>query len=154
MNFVRWFLSPRSKDDWKSWNALFVAAPLAFGLVMASYDSHREHSIAMRQESTTGTVTAYHSSNHNRCSYRFTFEGKEYVGESSAPTSSVSIGQHVDIYFDRTDPRTNSLTDFEGESRNNASFARFLLIGLFGVIGLILYSKWRSPKTGTRGSAL
>jgi hypothetical protein len=48
------------------------------------------------------------------------------------------------VNFDRTDPGTNSLTDFDDASRNNAEFPRFLLIGIFGIVGFILYSKQRS----------
>jgi hypothetical protein len=144
VNFVRWIFSPRSHDDWKSWNALIIAAPLAFGLVIVLFDSHRDHLIAARQQSTIGVVTAYEPSNHNQCSYTFEFQGKQYRGESSSPTATTSIGQQVQVYFDRSDPATNSLTDFESESRNNEGFSRFLIIGIFGVIAFILYSKRRS----------
>jgi len=144
VNFLRWFFSPRSQNNWKSWNSLFLTAPLVFGLVLVLSDSHREHLIAARQQSTIGVVIAYEPSNHNQCSYQFVFQGKQYVGESSSPFSPTRIGQQLTVYFDRNAPETNSLTDYEAASRNNAGFSRFLVIGILGIVAFILYSKRRS----------
>jgi hypothetical protein len=144
VNFVRWFFSPRSKDDWKSWNALFIAAPFALGLIFVLTTSTRDHAVAMRQGSTIGVVTAYEPSNHNQCSYTFELEGKQYQGKSSSPTTTATIGQQVQVYFDRNDPATSSLEDFESASRRQKGILPFLVIGIIGVIGFVLYSKLRS----------
>jgi hypothetical protein len=141
---VRWFFSSRSKDDWKSWNALFVTAPFAIGVVFVLFHSHRDHVIAARQGQTTGVVTAYHPSNHNQCSYTFELQGKQYRGTSSSPTTTASVGQPVQVYFDRNDPATNSLEDFESASRGYRGILVFMTLGIIGVICLILYSKFRS----------
>jgi len=143
VNSVRWFFSPRSKDDWKSWNALFIAVPFAFGLVFVLTTSTRDHAIAARQGSTLGFVTAYEPSSHNQCSYSFELEGKQYRGESSSPTTTAAVGQQVRVYFDRDDPATSSLEDFEAASRRQRRILPFLIIGIAAVIGFILYSKVR-----------
>ena len=153
MNFVRWFFSPRSRDDWKSWNALFMAAPFAFGLVFVSLNAHRYHAIAERQQSTTGVVTAYEPSNHNQCTYTFEIRGTRYSGKWSSPTSTAQVGQTVQVYFDRSDPATNSLEDFESASRNQRGMQSFLILGICAVIGFIVYAKFRSIVTSGQRTA-
>jgi len=144
VNFVRWFFSQRSRNDWKSWNALFMAAPFAFVLGFVLFNSVRDHAIAARQGSTTGVVTAYEPSNHNQCTYTFELEGKQYRGRSSSPTRTASVGQQVQVYFDRNDPATNSLKDFETASRNYRGILIFSSVEIVAVVGFILYSKSRT----------
>lgn len=149
VNFVRWFFSPRSKDDWKSWNALFIAAPFAVGLVFVSSNLVRYHAIAGRQQSTTGVVTAYEPSNHNQCSYTFEIRTRQYTGKWSSPTQTASVGQEVRVYFDSSDPATNSLEDFESASQRQRGILSFLIFGICAVVGLIVYAKSR-PTTASK----
>ena len=149
MNFFRWFFSPRSKDDWKSWNALFMTAPFVLGLFFVSSNAHRYHAIAERQQSTTGVLTAYQPSNHNQCTYTFEDRGMQYSGIWSSPTETAHVGQVVQVYFDRSNPATNSLEDFESASRRQRGVQSFLILVICGVIGFIVYSKSRT-KTASR----
>jgi hypothetical protein len=143
MNFLRWFLSPRSRDDWKSWNALFMAAPFALGLAFVSFNAHRYHVLAERQQSTTGIVTAYTPSNHNRCTYTFEIRGTRYSGTWSSPTETANVGQAVQVYYDRNNPATNSLEDFGSASRRQRGVQLFLGLGACAVVGFVVYAKSR-----------
>lgn len=144
MNSVRWFFSPRSKDDWKSWNALFMAAPFAIGLVFVWSNFARYHAIAERQQFTTGAVTAFEASNHNQCRYTFEISGRRCSGRWSSSTETASVGQEVRVYFDPTDPATNSLEDFEVASRRQRGLLLFLIVEICGIVGLIVIAKRRS----------
>lgn len=147
MNFIKWFFSPRSKHDWRSWNALFMAGPLAFGLFFVSSNAYRYHAIAERQQLATGVVTAYQPSNHNQCSYRFETHGVQYSGTWPSPTPTAHIGQSVQVYFDRSNPAINSLEDFESASRRNRGMQTFLILGICAIVGSIAYAKARSKLT-------
>ena len=150
MNFVRWFFSPRSKDDWKSWNALVMTAPFAFGLVFVSLNSYRYHHIAERQQSTSGVVTAYQPSNQNQCTYSFKVQGTQYSGKWSSPTETAHVGRAVQVYFGRSDPATNSLEDYESANRRQRGLRSFLILGICGVVGVIVYSKSRFAEVNFR----
>jgi hypothetical protein len=121
-----------------------VAAPFAFGLVFVSFNAHRYHAIAERQQTALGSVTAYDPSNHNPCTYTFEVRGNQYSGKWSSPTETAHVGQRVQVYFEGSDPATNALEDFESAGRRQRGMQSFLTLGICGVIGLILYSKSRS----------
>ena len=147
MNFIQWFFSPRSKEDWKSWNSLFLALPLVFGtLVFTIPKVLQDDGAAKRQQTTTGTVTAYDRSNHNQCQYVFEVQGKRYGGMGSVPTGTASVGEHMQVYFDSRDPAINSLRDFSSTTRGDESMGAFLVLGICGFTVLIIYGKLRRIK--------
>jgi hypothetical protein len=133
VNFLRWFFSPRSKNDLKSWNALFMTAPFVFGLAILIPGAIHNADVGSRQQSTNGVVTAYEPSNHNSCSYTYTVQGNRFSGTSASPTATLmapaTVGEPVQVYFDPKNPATSSLEDFSAKSRAIGKLRSFLCLG-------------------------
>ena len=71
----------------------------------------------------------------------FIVQGRQFSGLSSSPKDSVVIGERVQVYFDSSDPATNSLEDFAEASRQNLGVATFMIFGILVFATIILYSK-------------
>ena len=141
MNFLRWFFSPRSKNDWKSWRSLVITFPAIVGMLFVAPQAVRESRAASRQQSTEGRVIGYERSNYNQCRYTFSVHGRPYGGMRSALTTDVTVGDRVLVYFDSQDPTMNALEDFSAMSQRDKGFVFMLLIVIGGFAGFILYSK-------------
>jgi hypothetical protein len=146
MTIIEWFFSPRSQNDWNSWWALTFTLPLFVALAVLVPASLKNAEVGNRQRLASGVVTAYEPSNHNQCRYTFSVQGTRFSGVSSAPKGTVFVGEEVEVYFDPTNPATNSLRDFSATSRGSRGVVFISLAGIFGITGLILYSKTRSHR--------
>jgi hypothetical protein len=141
VNFIRWFFSPRSKDDWRSWNLIFVTIPWIIGILFLLPQFLQKQAVGRRQQLTSGVVTAYEPSNHNQCRYTFQTQGKQYSGISSALSERVNIGEQVQVYFDPQNPVTNSLDDFSDSSKSDFSVMVFMTIGIGCIAFCILLAR-------------
>ena len=151
MNFLTWFLSPRSSADWTTWRSMIITIPCVIGLLFTAHDMTKDNSAAKRQQTSHGVVTSYEPSSHNLCGYTFSVHGKQYKGEASAPTNNVTVGDQVRVYFDSQEPTNNSLEDFSARSQRHQSFA-YILIGLIAVVaGFIFISRTAAPRCYSRG---
>jgi hypothetical protein len=87
------------------------------------------HSVAARERTTTGAITAHEPANHNTYVYTFAIEGKAYTGRRIPDRGELAVGQQVRVYYDPQDPAKNSLIDFDEVALGNlgpASFAFWL----------------------------
>lgn len=141
MDCTRWFFSKRANADWRSWRSMVITLPAIVGVLFVAPQAIREKSVASRQGTCQGLVTAYERANHNRCKYVFSVSGKQYTGMASAPTTEVRAGDRVLVYFDSHDPSVNALEDFSSMSDGDAGFV-FVLIAIIAIVGgFILFSK-------------
>lgn len=120
---------------------MFITIPLFLGLAFVVPGAIRDNAISARQRTAVGIVTAYEPSSHNECQYMFIVQGRQFSGLSSSPKDSVVIGERVQVYFDSSDPATNSLEDFAEASRQNLGVATFMIFGILVFATIILYSK-------------
>jgi hypothetical protein len=141
VDFSRWYLAHRHKNDWTSWRSLFITFPFVLGVLFVAPQAAKEHAAATRQQTSQGVVTAYDRSNHNQCSYDFSVLGRPYSGRRSADTTDVTVGDHVLVYYDSQDPTMNALEDFSEMSRRDRGFCYMLLflIGVFAAV--VLYAR-------------
>jgi hypothetical protein len=128
---------------------MFITFPFILGVFFVVPDVLRDDAAASRQQTSPGLVTAYEPSNHNRCRYTFIVQGKQYSGMSSAPATTLSVGDRILVYFDSRDPTTNALEAFSTKSHRDKGFVSFLIIGIFAVAAFILYSKASSKAEHT-----
>lgn len=115
-----------------SWWNLLVALPWALGAVLLVHDWQVNRTIATRQQTTQGVITAHQPENHNRYGYVFSVNGKTFNGWESPKKEKLEIGKHVVVYYDPQDPNKNALTDFRelGLSSLGPVPAMFFGIGL------------------------
>jgi hypothetical protein len=141
VDFFRWFLTHRRKNDWTSWRSLFITFPAVLGLLFVAPQAAREQAAATRQQTSQGVVTAYDRSDHNQCSYVFSVLGRPYTGRRSAATTDVTVGDHVLVYYDSHDPAMNALEDFYEMSGRDRSFCYMLLFVIGVFVAVVLYAR-------------
>jgi len=151
VNFLRWFFSPRSKNDWKSWRSLVITFPAIVGMLFVAPQAVRESRAASRQQSTEGRVIGYERSNYNQCRYTFSVHGRPYGGMRSALTTDVTVGDRVLVYFDSQDPTMNALEDFSAMSQRDKGLCSCSSLSL--AVSLALFST-RRQHTQDRETAL
>ncbi len=91
---------------------------LAIGLVMTIgftiYDwsqARQDARIEPRQASAFAIIDETTNGKHPSASYWFKYQGKEYRGRESSPSSGYP-GAEVVVFFDPHDPSKNSLTEY------------------------------------------
>jgi hypothetical protein len=145
VNFFRWFSSPRSRGDWKSPYSTFITLPWLLGAVMGMLDSRKDAAIASRQQTTFGHIAAHEPSNHDMYRYKFQAADEERSGLSNLPYDHADIGEEVKVYFDPSDPASNSLIDYSERSERDKSLVPFLLVGSGALATFILLACWLTP---------
>ncbi|HZP06728.1 MAG TPA: hypothetical protein VFB43_17650 [Terracidiphilus sp.] len=141
MKFSEW---RRAKGAWNSWWSLLITFPLLIVLAFVVPEAWRSGVIAGREQSIAGVVTAYRPSDHNRCDYVFTVQGRQFTGTDGCPNAPATIGQQVWVYFDSNNPATSELEGFAEKSQADWSGCWFILIVICIVAGIIAFAKVRS----------
>jgi hypothetical protein len=135
-DFIRWFF-----DRKMDWDPLRFTVPLIFGLFLIVPEALKESLAATRQQTSQGIISSYEMSNHNRCRYSFTVNGKIYNGVSSAPTLDTEAGRRVVVYFDPKNPEVNALEDLSAKSRRDGGFLWMLVAAIGAIVGFVVLPK-------------
>src|SRR5688500_8071315 len=62
-----------------SWWMLMIATPLMIGAASCLYGWYSDRAVALRQQTTPGTIVAHEPANHNRYGYTFNVNDKTYI---------------------------------------------------------------------------
>jgi hypothetical protein len=108
------------------------------------YNSFVYANAAGRQKITAGTIVGYRPEDHARYDYTFAANGTNYTGRDyylGGSEGARAVGQKVDVYYDPTSPRTNSLSDL----KDSAVFALPIAAWLFAALLFngIAYLDWK-----------
>lgn len=145
-------------SSWKSIAGSFILAMIvafAYG-GFCIYSANQDSALAQSEGSTTARVSRHTQTSNNqtswsyKCDYSFVVNGAIYHGYENCPdlkSAASAKGTLMDlagppqnftlsVYFDPSDPSTNSLTDFGAKSESDSLRAR-LSMGI-GVIFIIL----------------
>lgn len=133
----------RVDPTWRhpSWWSLLIFLPWVLGSTVAIRGLVEDRTIAQREKTTTGTVTAHEPANHNRYGYSFTVDGRTYSGWSSLSRSRPRIGQQIAVFYDPLDPTKNSLIHFADLDRVTPSMIAATLLGMALFALLIWYRR-------------
>ena len=95
------------------WSALIIAAPWVIGVTFCVCGWYRDRAVALREQTTLGTITAHEPANHNRYGYTFKLNEKTYSGwQVPSNSEKFAVGQVVTVHYDPVDPKNNALVDF------------------------------------------
>jgi hypothetical protein len=85
---------------------------------------------------TQGVVVKFEPSDHQRATFRYTVDGKEYEGSELGCTATV--GQRVRVYYLPEDPAVSSLSSQRGAFRRNV-LGIIVVYAFFLAGGIIMY---------------
>lgn len=120
--------------DWRnpSWTNLFITLPWAIGVLAAVLGWSADHTIAKRERTTLGVITAHKASRADRYLYTFSVNGDKIEGSGGA-VDRYNIGDRVTVFYDPNDPNKNGLTDYKDVALGNFALVPFALTGIAGV---------------------
>ena len=101
-------------------------------------DSLHFHRVSRRQRITQGQIVAHEPENHNRYGYVFDVDGHKYRGWQSPRAEPLSVGEHVQVYYDADDPNTSALADFPDLSWEELRPVPLVSIGITAA-GVIIF---------------
>jgi len=127
-----------------SWWNLLIVLPWAIGLVVTIYGLVNNRTVAQREKSTYGRITAHEAANHNRYGYSFLVNHKSYSGWESPTKAEPYIGQQVTVFYDPLDPTKNALTDFVDQADNLGPIP-MMLLGI-GAVTLFIWYRRRDSR--------
>jgi hypothetical protein len=148
-------------SSWKS-----IAGSFVLGIIIAFsyggfciYAASRDSALAQSEGSTTAQVSRHTRTSNNqsswsyKCDYSFAVNGAIYHGYENCPDLNKSSSAKetltdlagppqsftTSVYFDPSDPSTNSLTEFGAKSESDSLRARLSMgIGVIFIILLVL----------------
>jgi hypothetical protein len=132
-------VATRARRAWSypSWWNLLVVLPWVLGIAFLIQQSRTDRQVAGRQQTTSGTITAYDPGNHNQYGYKFEVAGRGYTGWESPKHDELAVGKEVVVYYDPQNPSRNSLTDFHDLSTTSLGPVPLLLFGI-GAVGVFI----------------
>ena len=122
-----------------SWWNLLIVLPWTIGVVLAIHAWVNNRTVAQREKTTNGSITAHEPANHNRYGYSFSVNGKSYSGWESPKKEEPHIGQQVTVFYDPVDPTKNALTDFADLEMDSLGPVPMLLLATGAVALFIRY---------------
>jgi hypothetical protein len=144
VNFAHGALAQRVKDGGKPRSRFwgFVLITVAC-IVFEGHLAIIENDTAKRQQTCFGTTSQCERLGRGRenwCHYSFAVDDNWYRGAS--PTyPEVTFGQTVEVFYDRQNPRMNSLEDFSAKSRKHERFVYILLLILAATGTVMLWNE-------------
>lgn len=145
-------MQQRFDRTWRcpSWWNLLIVLPSALGVALAIHEWVVDRTVAQREKTTNGTITAHEPANHNRYEYSFSVNGKSYSGWESPRKEEPRIGQQVTVFYDPLDPTKNALTDFCDLETESVGPVPMLLFGI-GALALFIRHRRRRGRAVTQG---
>ena len=119
--------------SYPSWWNLLIALPWALGAILAIHEWNVDRTVAKREQTKDGTITAHEPANHNQYRYSFSVNGRSYSGRESPRKEEPRIGQRVTVFYDPLDPTKNALTDFGDLEMESLGPVPMVLVGIGGV---------------------
>lgn len=133
-----------------SWSNALIVLPWLIGVVWMLYEACGYRDAATRQHTTSGIITAHDPGNHDRYGYSFCVGGRAYYGwDVPRNTEKWRIGQQVTVYYDATDPTTNSLRDFHPEFLEVIRPVPLLIVGITSTLMIIFFLRLRASPTNS-----
>ena len=128
--------------DWKnpSWTNLLITLPWGIGVLAAFFGWSADHTIAKREGTAIGVITAHKASRSDRYSYTFSVKGEKLEGSSGADDRH-NIGDQVTVFYDPTDLNKNDLRDYKDLAVRNFALVPFALTGIAGISWYIWYAR-------------
>jgi hypothetical protein len=150
-SFISEIIDLWSWDRIKGWNNpswwnLLALWPVPFVLFFCIHAFYKDAQIANRQQSTIGIINAHDPPNHDRYSYIFEVNQKQYAGWAYPNDKrDFSIGESVVVYYDPNDPAKNSTADFHVVSIGELFFVPFCVVACLGIPAFIFIRRrtWR-----------
>ena len=133
-----------------SWLSLLIVLPWVLLGMFLAYRSSLDRTIATRQQTTYGTITAHQPANHSRYGYAFTVGKATYHGWEIPQKREYSIGEHVLVYYDPTDPTKNALTDFSELSAREFGPLVFIVLAS-GAVEFIIHRRRKGSANPSLG---
>jgi hypothetical protein len=128
-----------------SWWNLAALAPVLLLLVLSVVSWWSDAQIAKRQQTAMGTIDGHDPPNHNRYSYKFSVNGREFTGWASPGNRDLFVGQQIVVYYDPIRPSENSAYDFSVVNPGGVVFIGFLLLTCV-LFPFFIYFQRRSRK--------
>jgi hypothetical protein len=133
---------------------------LSIGLVMSIgcgvhqwFLVQQDEEIAPREQNVRGTVYEVIHGKGYTAHYSFTYEGQQYFGsETTGPDQSV---RDTTIYFDPTDPSTNTLTEYRIKREKDHStmfYCGYASVGLAAALAFAWKFKDQRGSSAQTGS--
>jgi Protein of unknown function (DUF3592) len=145
MSKIADYMQQRFDQTWShpSWLNLLIVLPCTLGVVLAIHEWVVDRTVAQREKTTDGRITAHEPANHNRYGYSFSVSGESYSGWESPRKEEPHIGQQVTVFYDPADPTKNALTDFAELETDSLGPVPMLLFGIGSVALFIRYRRRR-----------
>ena len=104
--------------------------------------------MALREQTTSGIITAHEPANHNRYGYTFKLNEKTYSGwQVPSDSEQFAVGQVVTVHYDPVDPNNNALVDFNELSWRAFGPVPFLAAAIASVALFVLERRRALRKT-------
>jgi hypothetical protein len=131
-------------EAWRnpSWWNLSIVMPWVLGAIFGLYRWGVNSSVAARERTVSGVITAHDPRNHDRYGYTFIVDGKSYRGWEIPEHAEPIMGQQVIVYYDPVDPTLSALTDFHELKWSFIGLVPLALIGA-GTVARLIFVKRR-----------
>jgi hypothetical protein len=129
-----------------SWWNLSALAPVLLLLMLSVHSWWTDAQIAKRQQTTIGTIDGHDPPNHDRYSYVFSVNGRQFTGWASPNDKrDFFIGEQIVVYYDPIRPSENSAYDFNLVNPGGVVFIGFALLACI-FLPIFIYFQRRSRK--------
>ena len=135
-----------------TWGNLLITLPWGIGILAAVLGWSADQTIAKRERTTIGVITAHKASRSDRFLYTFSVNGKKLEGSSGAD-DRLNVGDQSTVFYDPIDPNKSDLRDYKDLALRNFGLVPFALIGIAGISWYIWYARSRNkPIPDTPGN--
>ena len=111
---------------------LLITLPWGICILAAVFGWSADHTIAKRERTTNGVITAHQASRSDRYQYTFSVNG-EKLGGSSGADDRHNAGEEVTVFYDPIDPNKSDLRDYKDLALRNFALVPFALTGIAGI---------------------
>ena len=149
---VREMTDGLARDMSRQWNRptwwmLLIAAPWMIGATFCMYVWYTDRAVALRQQTTSGTIVAHKPASRNRYGYTFNVNEKTYGGgQVSYGDEQFAVGQVVTVHYDPLDPNNSALVDFNESSSRASRPVPCLVLGVLSAALIIFGLRRETPK--------
>jgi hypothetical protein len=117
-----------------SWWNLFVLCPVLAVVVWCFYSGYSRSQVASRQHFAIGLVDTHDPSNHDRYGYTFSVGKQKFKGWAyPASYRDFHLGESITVYYDPSDPDTNSPSDFHEINTGTSLILSWCLLVAAGI---------------------
>ena len=129
-----------------TWGNLLITLPWGIGILAAVLGWSADQTIAKRERTTIGVITAHKASRSDRFLYTFSVNGKKLEGSSGAD-DRLNVGDQSTVFYDPIDPNKSDLRDYKDLALRNFALVPFAVTGIAGITCYIWYARSRNKPT-------